>query len=389
MPWKECAVLDQRTEFALKSMSRGVVFRDLCREFGISPKTGYKWKERFLQQGIAGLHDHSRKPCSSPESLPEESVCEMVRFKTAHPHWGPHKIRQLYLRCHGQAPSLSSFKRVLDRAGLVVHRRRRKLSLPQERVVSELAVSKPNDVWSVDFKGWWRSADGQRCEPLTVRDVHSKFILTITAMSSTRTQSVKPIFEQLFRRYGLPRVILSDNGPPFAVAHALLGLSSLSVWWIATGIRLHRIAPGHPEQNGSHERMHRDIRTELQGYMEAQDIRLAQARFDAWAKEYNWVRPHEALSMKVPGEVYTKSQRRWSGSPQVLQYDPSFICRKVSPAGVIKVAGTSFEISKALRGWDVGLKYSADSRMEVWFDYLRLGEIDLHTQAFMPAAKDG
>lgn len=381
MPWKELKVLNQRTEFVLKSLSRDVNFTDLCHEYGISTKTGYKWRERLIQEGLGGLHDRSRRPHHSSKSLKEEEICEIIRLKTAHPHWGPYKIRQLYLRKHHTAPSDSSFKRVLDKAGLVTHQRRRKVCC-RDRITSEVVIEQPNDLWTVDFKGWWKALGGGRCEPLTVRDHYSKYILSIKAMESTKTEPVKAEFKKIFKENGLPKVILTDNGPPFAVSHALLGLSTLAVWWVALGIHLHRIAPAHPEQNGSHERMHRDIRKEIQGQIYG-DLQEHQAAFDLWRDEYNWVRPHEALQMKVPGDVYRKSKKAWEGTPEQLEYDRSFDRRRVSTNGTIKINNNSIIVSTALRGWDVGLKYIDDEHVEVWFDYLRLGEIDLSTNTFI------
>lgn len=385
MPWKECGILDQRTEFVLRSLGKNVSLVGLCQEYGISRKTGYKWRERFIQEGLGGLHDDSRRPHSSPGSLSEEQICEIIKFKGAHPHWGPYKLRQLYLRKHGEAPSDSSFKRVLDKAGLVKHRRLRKIR-SQPRITTELEVCQPNDVWTVDFKGWWKTLGGGRCEPLTVRDLHSKYMLSVKAMESTRTEQVKAEFEHLFSRYGLPKVILSDNGPPFAVSHALLGLSTLAIWWIAQGVRLHRIRPSSPQENGSHERMHRDIKGELQGRVEG-DSKEQQASFDIWRKEYNEVRPHEALSMKVPAEVYCKSDRSWNGNVDQLTYGEGFLTRTVTKDGSIGIEGCKIGISRTLTGWDVGLKYIDESNWEVWFDYLRLGEIDLTTEQFTAADK--
>lgn len=386
MPWKECGVLDQRIEFVLKSLSKDVVFTDLCREYGISTKSGYKWRERFVQNGLNGLHDNSRRPHSSPESLPEQTVCEIIKLKNAHPHWGPYKIRQIYLRKYNQAPSESSFKRILDKAGLVIHRRRRNALCAQERITTDLVVSKPNDVWTVDFKGWWKMLGGGRCEPLTIRDLYSKYILSVKAMESTRTPYVQKAFEKVFKENGLPVVILTDNGPPFAVSHALLGLSSLAIWWISLGIRLHRIQPGHPEQNGSHERMHRDISKELQGSIEG-NIKEHQAAFDTWRNEYNWVRPHETLGMKVPGDVYKKSDRLWNGTPDEIVYESSMLKRKVTTNGIICIDNRHILISTTLTGYEVGLKYITEDSLELWFDYLRLGEVDLEMEKFIPATE--
>jgi hypothetical protein len=242
-------------------------------------------------------------------------------------------------------------------------------------------IEKPNDVWTVDFKGWWKALGGGRCEPLTVRDHYSKYILSVKAMESTRTEHVKVEFESLFCRYGLPKVILTDNGPPFAVSHALLGLSSLAVWWIAQGVRLHRIRPASPQENGSHERMHRDIKSEVQGRVNG-DVQEHQAAFDIWRKEYNEVRPHETLDMKVPADVYCKSDRQWSGSLDLLEYGDEYVSRRVTRDGSIGIEGRKISISTTLNGWDVGLRYVNESSIEVHFDYLRLGVIDLTTDKF-------
>ena len=379
MPWKETDVMNLRTEFALKSLARTVIFKDLCDEYGISRKTGYKWKKRFLEEGLQGLYDLARKPKSSPRQLPEETVCEIVRFKLLHSAWGPRKIRELYLRGYGEAPSVSSFKRVLEKAGLVKHRRRRRQRDPR-RLTQAVTARSPNDIWTVDFKGWWRIRPNRRCEPLTVRDDFSRYILAISAMGSTSHQAVRTEFERVFTQYGMPGVIRSDNGTPFSSSQAPLGLSKLSAWWIGLGIRLDRIAPGHPEQNGGHERMHRDIRMELQGIIEG-DLNHHQDAFDIWRRTFNYERPHEALAMKVPADVYKPSSLRYR-EVENIDYSQDYIVRRVDTCGRIGINNKHIFISTALRGWNVGLKYLSDRCMEVWFDYLRMGEIDLKAEAF-------
>ena len=248
--------MEQRIEFALKAMQT-LNFRALCQEYGVSTKTGYKWKERFIQEGLEGMANWSRRPKSSPEQLPEAEVCEIVRLKVAHLSWGPRKIRELYLRRHGEVASESTFKRVLERAGLTQKRRRRR-STAAGRLSSGRCGQAPNEVWTVDFKGWWRSW-GKRCEPLTVRDEHSRYVLELRAMDNARSESVRQSFERLFERAGLPQAIRSDNGSPFASVHGLFGLSRLSAWWVALGIDLERGRPGHPQDNAAHERMHLDV----------------------------------------------------------------------------------------------------------------------------------
>jgi transposase InsO family protein len=272
--------MEERMEFALKALKTDN-FRALCLEYGISAKTGYKWRERFLREGLAGLADLSRRPHRHAEELTEAVVCEMVRLKHAHLHWGPRKIRALYLRRHGgSGPSESSFKRVLARAGLSEPRRVRTKAVTG-RLRQGLQAQGPNDVWSVDFKGWWKDREGLRVEPLTVRDEHSRMLLDMRLLPDSRTETVRACFERLFWQYGLPKAIRSDNGAPFASAQGLLGLSRLSVWWLALGIELERNRPGCPQDNGAHERLHRDIRRELQAGRVGRD----QAAFDLWRDE--------------------------------------------------------------------------------------------------------
>jgi len=382
MPWKEKNVVNLRNEFVIRSLEQRVIFQDLCREYGISRKTGYKWQKRFLEDGTQGIYDLSRKPKNCSFQLPGESVCEIIRFKLLHLKWGPKKIRELYLRAYGEAPSLSSCKRVLDKVGLVKHCRRRKQRTPQ-RLKQAVKAEAPNDIWTVDFKGWWRIKAGKRCEPLTVRDDFSRFILALTAMDSTTTEKTREEFEKVFSKRGVPRIIRSDNGTPFASSSSPLGLTKLSAWWIGLGIELDRIEPGHPEQNGGHERMHRDIRMELQGLIEG-DLRNQQLAFDIWRRTFNYERPHEALEMRVPADVYQRSTQPYQ-EVVMIDYPPDYFSRKIDPSGRVKVHSKHIFISTALSGWNVGLKYVSDHRMVLWFDHLRLGEIDLQAETFIRA----
>ena len=376
MPWKKNKPMDQRIEFAMKAL-RALNFRALCQEYGISAKTGYKWKERFLREGMEGMEERSRRPHSHAEQLGEEVVCEMVRLKLAHKSWGPRKIRELYRRCHGEAASESSFKRILGKAGLT-EKRRRGRAREAGRIWAGKAGASPNEVWTVDFKGWWRSW-GKRCEPLTVRDEHSRYVLELRAMEDARTEAVRRSFERLFERHGLPGAIRSDNGAPFASVEGLFGLSRLSVWWVALGIDLQRGRPGHPQDNGAHERMHLDISREVEAMGESD-----QEALDQWRRSFNYERPHESLGMKCPGELYRASERKYEGTPEDLEY--RHMCsRRVSACGAIKLDGQSIFLSSALAGWSVGLKPITQDRLEVWFGRLRLGEIDPAASNFVRA----
>jgi transposase InsO family protein len=377
MPWKKSEPMEQRMEFGLKALQTDN-FRALCQEYGISPKTGYKWRERMLRYGLAGMAEQSRRPRSHADELAEGVICEMVRLKQAHRHWGPRKIRELYLRKHGTAASESSFKRVLERAGLTQPRRRRVRAVQAGRLWSGQRAQAPNEVWTVDFKGWWYDVDGRRCEPLTVRDEHSRYVLELRRMADARTATVRDCFERLFERHGLPGAIRSDNGSPFAHVRGLLGLSRLSAWWVALGIDLERGRPGHPQDNGGHERLHRDIRTELEPGTAQQEA------LDLWRQEFNHERPHEALGMRCPGEVYQKSQRLYEGSPEDLEY-PGLHARRVGPQGRIMWGGMPLFITTSLAGWSVGLKSMENGRLEVWFGRLLLGWIDPATESFLRA----
>jgi len=357
-------------EFVLKALVHPN-FRELCREYGISAKTGYKWRERFIAQGLGGLHDLSRRPHGHGAELGEAVVCEMVRLKQAHPHWGPRKIQALYQRRHGgPAPSESSFKRVLERAGLTLSRRVRR-TIETGRLSQGHKASAPNEVWSVDFKGWWRDREGLRVEPLTVRDEHSRMVLELRALVNCQTATVRACFERLFTQYGLPGVIRSDNGAPFASTLGLHGLTRLSAWWLVLGIDLERGRPGCPQDNGAHERMHLDIRRELEGGRIGRD----QAAFDLWRKEYNTERPHEALGMRVPAEVYQPSARVYAGTPTEIDYG-GMTTRKVQEAtGQIGYCQEKIMITTAIGGWTVGLSPQANGLVEVWFSRMLLGRL--------------
>jgi transposase InsO family protein len=376
--------MDQRMEFVMKAVNHPN-FVELCREYGISRKTGYKWRERFVERGLGGLGELSRRPHGHANQLGEDVVCELVRLKQAHRHWGPRKIRELYQRMHpgSEVPSESSFKRVLEKAGLTEPRRTR-VAREGGRLASGLKAQGPNDVWSVDFKGWWRDRDGARVEPLSVRDEHSRMILELRAVSDARTETVMARFEELFRRHGLPGAIRSDNGLPFASANGLLGLSRLSAWWLALGIQLERSRPGCPQDNGAHERMHLDVRRELQ----AGRIGCGDEAFEMWRQEFNTERPHEALEMATPAEVYKPSARTYEGTPEALDYG-NRETRRVMLHGEIRFRSHILFISQALAGWDVAMGEQQGPRIELWFANLLLGHLNEETMGFEPIRAGG
>lgn len=381
MPWQATQMNDLRREFVIKVLQKNASFAALCREYGVSRKTGYKWKERALSEGVRALGEHSRRPNRNPHQLSEAVVCALIRLRLRHPQWGPVKLCQVYAREHGAGPSASSCHRVLERAGLIARRRRRARVAPG-RLEAAVVAQAPNTVWTADFKGWWRLGNRERCEPLTVRDAFSRFVLALRVPLSSDSEAVRAEFVRLFETYGLPQVIHTDNGAPFACTRAVLGLSRLSAWWVSLGIQLDRSRPAHPQDNGAHERLHRDLAAEVQSQVQP-DRAAQQAACDLWREEFNWVRPHAALQGRCPGEVYRKSERLYREGP--LDYGPGFHPRRVSANGLIAWHHQRIFVSGALAGCDLGLRVTNAAELEVWFNHLFLGSIELQTSSFRPA----
>jgi transposase InsO family protein len=383
MPWKVIDPMDAKTEFVLRAMRENSDFGQLCREFGISRKTGYKWKERFLRYGLSGLVERSRRPERSPNQLDEDHVCRIVRLKQAHPHWGPRKLRELFARqSSGEpVPSESTFKRVLDKAGLVEHRCERRSQDAGTRLTRPVVAERPNHVWTVDFKGWWYTLDRHRFEPLTIRDDYSRYLLCARALASARSEVVRQEFHRVFAQRGVPEIIRSDNGVPFAAVTSPLGLTQLSAWWLTLGIDLDRIRPGKPQENGGHERMHRDIAYELESAAEV-DLVKQQASLDVWVNTFNNERPHESLGMRMPREVYMASSRSYDPNAVRLVYPSHYQVRKVKANGCLKMNNVLISVSQAIAGLEVGLEWIASDRYAIWFCRLLLGEIDLTTARF-------
>src|ERR1700680_3359823 len=370
MPWKKSEPMDQRREFALKALG-STNFRALWEEYGISTKTGYKWRERFLRQGLEGMGEESRRPRSSPNQLSESQVVEMGKLKLGHGVWGPRKIGRLCHRRPGQAPSESSFKRILEQVGLTQPRRVREGPRDGGGLSSGRRGQSPNEVWTVDFKGWWGWAEGSRCEPLTIRDEFSRYVLELRAMDNARTQSVRKAFERIFERHGLPEAIRCDNGAPFASMQALHGLSRLSAWWVALGIDLERGRPSQPQDNGGHERFHRDIATELESLGQG----ATPQALELWREEFNRERPHQALGMRCPAELYCHSARRHSAGQVQLSY-PGMVSRLVDKNGKLSWKDQRVFLTSSLAGWQVGLQGTEKGQLEVWFARLLLGHLD-------------
>lgn len=385
MPWKEANAVEQRLEFVQRAVRGELPFAQLCREFGIAPRTGYKWKQRYELEGLRGLNELSRRPHSCQSSHDENCICELIRLKNLHTAWGPEKIRELYRRASPAAPlpSLSSVQRILGKAGLVNRRRPRRCSASLGRISGRFEPTAPNQLWSVDFKGWWYSSRSEKVLPLTVCDAFSRFVLLVEVVPDAKGDTVRACFARLFEQYGLPLCIRSDNGSPFACTSAPLGLSRLSVWWLAQGISLDRIRPGSPQENGRHERMHRDIAMEVEGRVNG-GLAAQQAALSLWREDYNQQRPHAALALGVPAELYRRSERRYEPELGAVEYPLEYWRRRVTTSGCIKVDGRLIMITTALRGWEVGLQPLAAGRFNIWFGTLRLGELNVQDARFAP-----
>jgi transposase InsO family protein len=366
--------MSEKLQFIEKASTPGANISALCREYGISRQTGHKWLRRYHDGGYVGLVEQSRRPLSSPLTTGEEIVVSILELRDHHSTWGPDKIARVLTRTLGdEAPSKSTVARILQRVGKT--RRRR----PRVRVWSVegrpyVEAKAPNDLWTMDIKGWWRAQNGQRCEPLTVRDACSRKVLAVTLLARTRTVHVRFVLQEMFRLHGLPAAIQCDNGPPFVCTRARGGLSLLSAWLISLGIRLVRSRPGCPQDNGGHERMHRDL-SELE-LEPARTRRSQQRRCDRWMVDFNEVRPHDALGGKTPAEVYRDSERR-SLAPRLPNYPPEWKTRRVTRTGNISMNDDVVFVSTALAGQLIGLQQEGPLRWRAHFFGVDLGVIEI------------
>lgn len=369
MPWKETRVLDERLSLVLAYLDGRGSLAALCRRFGISRKTARKWIGRYREQGPEGVRDRSRAPLHHPNATPSEVVALVIRTKLEHPTWGPRKVvAWLEMKQPGfTAPAASTVGDILRRQGLVRSRRRVRRTDPWTRPFAD--CSGPNQTWCADFKGWFRTGDGERCDPLTVSDAYSRQLLCCRDVGRPGYPEVRAAMERVFIENGLPLAIRTDNGVPFA-STGVGGLSRLSVWWIKLGIVPERIAPGRPEQNGRHERLHATLKAETSSPPRA-SRREQQKAFDAFRREYNEVRPHEALGQRPPASLYHPSERIYTGREGEVRYPVDMTVRRVRSNGQIKWQGGFVYLSQALTGELVGLRQETERHWAVYFGPLK------------------
>lgn len=381
MPWKESCVMDQRMHFVVEYDLDELTMAQLCRQYGISRKTGYKWLAR-IERGPEGLRDLSRAPRHHPNQVPPGIEELVLDLRVAHPTWGPRKLLALLQRRDGRRawPARSTIAALLRRRGLAAPRKRRRRVPPQEQPFG--ACDGPNAVWCADFKGWFRTGDGRRCDPLTISDAYSRYLLRCQVLDDCGTyESVWPICQAAFSEYGLPGAIRTDNGPPFA-SRGVAGLSRLSLEWIKLGIRHERIDAGQPQQNGRHERMHQTLKQDAAS-PPAANGRSQQRRFDRFSREFNQERPHEALGMATPASVYEPSGRVHPGPVGDLRYPAGWACRRVGTKGKLHWNGREVFLGDVLHRELVGLEPLDGRYWRVYFGPVALGILDEHERRIL------
>lgn len=366
--------MDERVEFIGLYVSGDYSVSDLCREFEISRVTGYKYIARYRDEGLNGLEDRSRAPHRHPNAIPVEQVGAIVSLRGKHRSWGPRKLQAWLRRHHPEIvwPASSTIGEILKRHGLVVPRRRCRRTVPYNKPF--IGYDSPNDVWCADFKGWFRTGDGCRCDPFTLTDGHSRFILRCQAVTRPNHTYVKPLFDAAFREYGLPAAIRTDNGPPFATT-TLGGLSRLSIEWIKLGIAPERIDPGEPSQNGRHERMHLTLKLETAKPPKT-NLRAQQKAFDHFRQEFNYERPHEALNQMTPADIYSSSPRHLPLRVPEIEYPDYYLLRKVHSQGDLRWKGKQIYLSETLAGETVGLEQVSDYTWNIYFATLKIATLN-------------
>lgn len=372
--------MEERIRFIEEWQKRERSVAELSRAFGISRKTAYKYLERYDQEGRKGLEERSRAPDHSPQAISEQVAEAILAQRRQHPTWGARTIRERLKRLQPDEhwPAASTMGELLKQEGLIQPRHKRRRTPPASQPLAHATA--PNQVWSADFKGWFRCGDGVRCDPLTISDAYSRYLLRCRIVDKTDSPHVRAVFEAVFREYGLPEAIRSDNGAPFA-SPAPGGLSQLSMWWLQLGIRHERIDPGCPQQNGRHERLHLSL---LQDTLNppAANRRQQQKSFLAWERVYNCERPHQALEWKTPSELYVASAREYPAKLPELDYPPGVHLRRISQQGSLKWHGERTFLSEVLARQMVGLLETDEEFFEVYYGPLLIGWFDGRSHAF-------
>ncbi len=383
MPWDQTSTMDQRRLFIADYIARSFTIMELCERYGVSRPTGYKWIYRFHDHGVAGLEELSRRPRHCPHKTAEDLVEEILELRRRHPFWGAKKLLKILRKRRPKKawPARSTISDLLKRNHLIEKKRRRKY--PGHPGKPETSMDAPNDTWCADFKGEFKTRNGIYCYPLTVTDGCTRYLLECRGLPSVAHARTKPVFAKIFREFGMPRIIRTDNGAPFATT-AIGRLSRLSVWWIRLGIFPELIQPGRPSQNGRHERMHKTLKQETTR-PPAKTMRGQQIRFNRFIDEFNNVRPHEALDDETPASLYKPSNREYPPRLPTVEYPGHFETRLVSRNGGFRWNSTRVPITHTLEGEYVGLEEVDDGLWDVYFGPVRLGQMDERTLTIQDA----
>lgn len=375
MPWMETGPMDERLQFVRDAERDRFTMSELCARYGVSRRVGYKWLARYAAEGRRGLMDRSRAPHHCPHKIADAMAALLVAEREAHPFWGAKKLLSVLTRRHPQIggwPVPSTVADLLARRGLVQRRRHRRASVHPG--VVRLTTAAPNDLWTADFKGQFRTGDGEYCYPLTIADQHTRYLLACRGLRTTQTVTARPVFERAFREYGLPIAIRTDNGVPFAT-QAIHGLSYLNVWWMRLGILHQRSRPGCPQDNGAHERMHRTLKRQaikpVRGSCAAQ-----QRNFDAFRREYNEERPHERLEQQTPASQYDASARAYPNRLPPLEYPRHFLVKKITTGGTFRFQHKLLYLANAMVDQHIGLEETDDGIWSIYFNNILLATLD-------------
>jgi transposase InsO family protein len=382
MPWKESRIVDQRLQFLSSYQKKEMSLSDLCREFGVSRPTGYRWINRYKEVGPEGLLERSRKPHGCSHATSEATENAILALRSKHPSWGARKLKARLEKVQPRVnwPAASTFGNILHRAGLTNPKQKKRRTTPCSEPFSE--VTAPNQLWCMDFKGYFSTGDGTRCDPFTITDAHSRYLIRCQTVSRMDLSQVVAVCEAAMREYGMPARIRTDNGAPFA-GTGLLGLSKLSLSWTKMGIVHERIQPGRPQQNGRHERMHRTLKEDTTK-PPALTLRLQQKKFDRFRQIFNHERPHEGLNNETPASLYQRSSIMFPRLLTPFTYPRGFQTRRVNTSGDISWHKDRVFISQVFSFEDLGFEEMDEEIFRVYFREIELGELDVTELRFRP-----